>query len=53
MLISAILCWLTVKAYFGEAALGSLVMAIALANLWNRLNATTRQVSGEWVAKYV
>jgi alkylhydroperoxidase family enzyme len=35
-----------------EAALGALVMAIALANLWNRLNTATRQVGGDWVEKY-
>ena len=29
------------------------VTAIALANLWNRLNVTTRQVTGDWVAQYL
>jgi AhpD family alkylhydroperoxidase len=45
--------WKEASKHFDEAALGALVMSIAVANLWNRLNATTRQVSGEWVAKYV
>jgi AhpD family alkylhydroperoxidase len=45
--------WKEASRHFDEAALGALVMAIALANLWNRLNATTRQVSGDWVAEHV
>lgn len=44
--------WAEASRHFNEAALGGLVMAIALANLWNRLNAATRQVGGEWVAQY-
>jgi AhpD family alkylhydroperoxidase len=39
--------------HFSEAALGALVMTIALANLWNRLNAATRQVGGDWIAQHV
>jgi AhpD family alkylhydroperoxidase len=45
--------WNEASRHFSEAQLGALVTAIALANTWNRLNATTRQVSGEWVAQYV
>ena len=45
--------WKEAARHFSEAALGGLVMAIALANLWNRVNATTRQLSGDWLAKYV
>ena len=44
--------WEEASRHFSPAALGALVMAIALANLWNRLNAATRQVGGEWVAQY-
>jgi hypothetical protein len=29
------------------------VMSIAIANLWNRLNAATRQVSGDWIDQYI
>jgi hypothetical protein len=29
------------------------VMAIALANLWNRLNVPTQQVTGDYVAQYI
>jgi AhpD family alkylhydroperoxidase len=45
--------WKNASRHFNEAALSALVMSIALANLWNRLNAATRQVSGDWVAEYV
>ena len=45
--------WKEVSRHFSEAALAALVMSIALANLWNRLNVATRQISGEWVATYV
>ena len=45
--------WKEASEHFSEAALGALVLSIGLANLWNRLNAATRQVGGDWVAKYV
>lgn len=44
--------WQEASRHFDETALGALVMSIAVANLWNRLNVATRQVSGEWVAQY-
>jgi alkylhydroperoxidase family enzyme len=45
--------WKEASAHFSEAELGALVMAIAIANLWNRLNVPTRQVTGEWIAQYL
>ena len=45
--------WQEAAQHYDEAALGALVMAIGLINLWNRLNAVTRQVSGPWVAQYI
>jgi AhpD family alkylhydroperoxidase len=45
--------WKRAAEHFTEAALGALVMSIALANLWNRLNVPTRQVTGDWIAQYV
>jgi AhpD family alkylhydroperoxidase len=45
--------WKEASRHFSEPALGALVMSIALANLWNRLNVPTRQVTGDWVAQYV
>jgi AhpD family alkylhydroperoxidase len=44
--------WQEASRHFEEAALGALVMSIAVANLWNRLNVATRQVTGDWVAQY-
>lgn len=45
--------WQEASRHFTEAALAALVTAIATANLWNRLNVTTRQVTGDWIAKYL
>ena len=45
--------WKAASGHFSEAALGALVMTIALSNLWNRLNVATRQVTGEWIAQYL
>jgi AhpD family alkylhydroperoxidase len=45
--------WKEAAHHFTDAQLGGLVMSIAVANLWNRLNAATRQVSGDWVERLV
>jgi AhpD family alkylhydroperoxidase len=45
--------WNAAAAHFSEAALSALVTSIAVANLWNRLNVTTRQLTGEWIGEYV
>jgi AhpD family alkylhydroperoxidase len=45
--------WREAARHFEEKALAALVLSIAQINLWNRLNATTRQPSGEWTARYV
>ena len=36
-----------------SALAAALVLSIGVINLWNRINAATRQVSGEWTARYV
>ncbi|HXJ89119.1 MAG TPA: carboxymuconolactone decarboxylase family protein [Candidatus Binatia bacterium] len=33
---------------YDESALASLVLRIAMTNVWNRINVATRQVAGEW-----
>ncbi|MFC4943384.1 carboxymuconolactone decarboxylase family protein [Pseudonocardia sp. GCM10023141] len=38
--------WQEAAKHFGEEALGSIVLSIGLINIWNRINATTRQVAG-------
>jgi AhpD family alkylhydroperoxidase len=45
--------WKEVSRHFSEPALAALVMTIAMANLWNRLNVPTRQLTGDFVAQYV
>lgn len=45
--------WNAAAEHYSEAALGALVTATAIANLWNRLNVSTRQLTGDWVAQYV
>ncbi|MGE4251118.1 MAG: carboxymuconolactone decarboxylase family protein [Parvibaculaceae bacterium] len=40
--------WTEAERHYDEPALGALVVQIALINFWNRLNATTRQVAGQW-----
>ena len=38
--------WNEAVRHYDEAALGSLLISIATINVWNRLNAATRQVAG-------
>ncbi len=45
--------WKEASRHFSDAELAALVTSIAVANLWNRLNVTTRQLTGDWIAKYV
>ena len=40
--------WDEAARHYDEAGLASLVLAIAGINVWNRLNAMTRQVAGQW-----
>ena len=45
--------WEEAARHFDEAELGALVIAIASINAWNRINAATRQVTGDWVEQWV
>ncbi|GAA2675275.1 MULTISPECIES: carboxymuconolactone decarboxylase family protein [Nonomuraea] len=40
--------WDAAADHYDEQALGALVLAISTVNLWNRLNASTKQVAGDW-----
>lgn len=40
--------WAEATRHYDEAGLASLVLAIAGINVWNRLNAMTRQIAGQW-----
>jgi hypothetical protein len=39
--------WNEVARHYDEPALAALILAIAVTNVFNRLNVTTRQVAGE------
>jgi len=41
--------WDEAARHYSEPQLAALVVAIATINAFNRLNATTRQITGEWV----
>jgi AhpD family alkylhydroperoxidase len=41
--------WNEAARHYDERGMAALVVAIATINAWNRLNAATRQVAGEWI----
>lgn len=45
--------WEEAARYYDEAQLAALVILIATINAWNRINATTRQIAGEWVEQWI
>jgi len=45
--------WEEAARHYDESQLAALVLAIAAINAWNRINAVTRQPSGEWIAEYI
>ena len=45
--------WHEAAKHYDDRQLGALVLAIAGINAWNRINAATRQVTGEWVGAWV
>ncbi|GGK43410.1 carboxymuconolactone decarboxylase family protein [Nocardia camponoti] len=40
--------WDTAASYFDERQLAAIVLMIGVTNMFNRLNATTRQIAGQW-----
>ncbi len=40
--------WAAAAAHYDEKALAAIVLMISVTNLFNRLNATTRQIAGAW-----
>jgi hypothetical protein len=40
--------WDEAARHYNESALAALILWIAMTNVSNRLNVTTRQVAGEW-----
>jgi AhpD family alkylhydroperoxidase len=45
--------WDEAARHYDEAQLAALVLTIAGINAWNRINATTRQITGEWVTQWI
>jgi AhpD family alkylhydroperoxidase len=45
--------WEEAASHYDESQLAGLVVAIATINAFNRVNAATRQITGDWVAQYV
>jgi AhpD family alkylhydroperoxidase len=45
--------WDEAARHYDEPQLAALVIAIAAINTWNRINATTRQITGEWVSEWI
>jgi len=45
--------WEEAARHYDDDQMGALVLSIATINTWNRLNAATRQVTGEWVEELV
>jgi alkylhydroperoxidase family enzyme len=45
--------WDDAARHYDETQLAGLVVAIAAINAWNRINATTRQITGNWVNQRV
>jgi AhpD family alkylhydroperoxidase len=45
--------WVQAARHYNEAQLAALVVAIATINVFNRVNAATRQITGEFVAQLV
>jgi len=45
--------WEAAARHFDQAQLSALVISIATINAWNRINATTRQISGNWIDEWI
>ena len=45
--------WEEAARHYDESELAGLVVAIAGINAWNRINAATRQITGEWVSQWI
>jgi AhpD family alkylhydroperoxidase len=45
--------WDEAARHYDERQLCALVLAIAGINAWNRINAATRQVTGDWVGQWI
>jgi AhpD family alkylhydroperoxidase len=45
--------WEEAARHYDESQLAGLVVAISSINAWNRINAASRQITGEWVEQWI
>jgi AhpD family alkylhydroperoxidase len=45
--------WAEAARHYEEPQLAALVVAIAGINAWNRINATTKQIGGDWIEQLI
>ncbi len=45
--------WEEAARHYDKQQLAALVVSIAAINAWNRINATTRQITGDWVGQWI
>jgi AhpD family alkylhydroperoxidase len=45
--------WEEAARHYDEPALAALVVSIAAINAWNRINATTKQITGDWIGQWI
>lgn len=45
--------WAEAARHYDEAQLAALVIAVATINAFNRINAATRQITGDWARRFV
>jgi AhpD family alkylhydroperoxidase len=45
--------WEEAARHYDKTQLAGLVLAIATINAFNRINATTRQITGDWIGQYI
>src|SRR5213595_687198 len=45
--------WEVAARHYDQPQLAALVISIAAINSWNRINATTRQITGNWIDQWI
>jgi AhpD family alkylhydroperoxidase len=45
--------WNEAARHYDERMLAAIVLSIATINVWNRLNAATRQITGPWIEQFI
>lgn len=45
--------WEEAARHYDDSQLAALVISIATINAWNQINAATRQITGDWVGRWI